>query len=64
MAAHTQIQHEKLKACKAADWFKNIIVGGDEVVAGRKEKPDKAIFLKVRHQPRRMNMSQRGGRLG
>jgi hypothetical protein len=29
------MQHEKLKACKAADLFEYILVGGDEVVAGK-----------------------------
>mmetsp|Transcript_29029 Transcript_29029/g.48733 ORF Transcript_29029/g.48733 Transcript_29029/m.48733 type:complete len:251 (-) Transcript_29029:188-940(-) len=44
---HHFIQHEKLKACKAAELFEYILVGGDEVVAGRKEKPDAGIFLKA-----------------
>uniref|UniRef100_A0A7S0WQT8 N-acylneuraminate-9-phosphatase n=1 Tax=Pyramimonas obovata TaxID=1411642 RepID=A0A7S0WQT8_9CHLO len=44
---HHFIQHEKLKACKAADLFEYIIVGGDEVLAGRKEKPDAGIFQKA-----------------
>lgn len=44
---HHFIQHEKLKACAADTIFKNIIVGGDEVLAGRKEKPDPNIFQKA-----------------
>jgi N-acylneuraminate-9-phosphatase len=27
--------------------FENIIVGGEEVLAGRKEKPDRGIFMKA-----------------
>lgn len=46
---HHVVQHAKLIACKATDLFdpNDIIVGGDEVVAGRKEKPDKGIFEKA-----------------
>ena len=46
---HHVVQHEKLKACDATSVFQasDIIVGGDEVVAGRKEKPDKGIFEKA-----------------
>ena len=42
---HADIQRTKLKACKAVDLFDGIIVGGEEVLAGRKEKPHPSIFI-------------------
>eukprot|EP00238_Polyblepharides_amylifera_P004699 CAMPEP_0196584698 /NCGR_PEP_ID=MMETSP1081-20130531/48116_1 /TAXON_ID=36882 /ORGANISM="Pyramimonas amylifera, Strain CCMP720" /LENGTH=249 /DNA_ID=CAMNT_0041906001 /DNA_START=23 /DNA_END=769 /DNA_ORIENTATION=+ len=44
---HYKVQQDKIKACKAAEWFDIIINGGEEVIAGRKEKPDASIFLKA-----------------
>mmetsp|Transcript_37249 Transcript_37249/g.71422 ORF Transcript_37249/g.71422 Transcript_37249/m.71422 type:complete len:245 (-) Transcript_37249:231-965(-) len=44
---HHHVQKEKLKACAANKIFKNIIIGGDEVLAGRKEKPAPEIFQKA-----------------
>lgn len=41
---HADIQRSKLKACKAVDLFDGIIVGGEEVLAGRHEKPHPSIF--------------------
>ena len=40
------MQRDKLEACSAYTLFENIIVGGEEVLAGRKEKPDRGILLK------------------
>ena len=42
---HAEIQQTKLKACKAVDLFNGILVGGEEVLAGRHEKPHPSIFL-------------------
>lgn len=44
---HHHIQRAKLEHCAAGDAFSNIIVGGEEVLAGRPEKPDPSIFLKA-----------------
>jgi len=44
---HSDVQHPKLRAVKASELFEHIIVGGDEVKAGRKEKPDAGIFAKA-----------------
>jgi len=44
---HSDVQHPKLKVLRASDLFEHIIVGGDEVRAGRLEKPDAGIFLKA-----------------
>ena len=44
---HHRVQRDKLEACKAYTLFENIIVGGEEVLAGRKEKPDGSIFVKA-----------------
>lgn len=42
---HAEIQQTKLKACKAVELFDGILVGGEEVLAGRHEKPHPSIFL-------------------
>lgn len=42
---HAEIQRTKLVACGAADLFDGILVGGEEVLAGRVEKPHPAIFI-------------------
>lgn len=44
---HHKVQHDKLDACKAADIFEHIIVGGDEVLEGKPEKPAASIFHKA-----------------
>ena len=47
---HHKVQRDKLAACNAAALFPEpakIIVGGEEVLAGRKEKPDASIFMKA-----------------
>jgi N-acylneuraminate-9-phosphatase len=44
---HHRVQRDKLEACNAYTLFENIIVGGEEVLAGRKEKPDSGIFMKA-----------------
>lgn len=48
-AGHEEIQWPKLKACRAADIVgeASIIVGGDELRAGRQDKPSASIFLKA-----------------
>merc|ERR1712194_566131 len=43
----SEVQHAKIDALNAKTIFKHIIVGGDEVRAGRKEKPDPGIFAKA-----------------
>lgn len=42
---HAEIQQTKLRACKAVELFDGILVGGEEVLAGRHEKPHPSIFL-------------------
>jgi len=42
---HADIQRTKLEACRAAHLFDAILVGGEEVQAGRFEKPHPSIFL-------------------
>lgn len=42
---HAEIQRTKLLACQAAELFDGILVGGEEVLAGRMEKPHPGIFL-------------------
>jgi len=44
---HHKVQRDKLAACDAARLFEHIIVGGEEVLAGRPEKPAEGIFLKA-----------------
>ena len=46
---HHEVQREKLKACKAFDYFPKdqIIIGGEEVLNGKEEKPAATIFLKA-----------------
>ncbi|CAE8615345.1 unnamed protein product [Polarella glacialis] len=44
---HEDVQYPKLRAVRAQELFQHIIVGGDEVREGRKEKPDPAIFRKA-----------------
>ena len=41
---HADIQRIKLQACRAEDLFDGILVGGEEVIAGRHEKPHPSIF--------------------
>lgn len=42
---HAEIQRTKLAACGAEKLFDGILVGGEEVSAGRLEKPHPGIFL-------------------
>ena len=42
-----QIQRGKLEACQAAAAVAHVIIGGDEVAAGRAEKPAASIFLRA-----------------
>ena len=42
---HAQIQRTKLETCRAAELFDGVLVGGEEVLAGRAEKPHPGIFL-------------------
>ncbi|KAK9815634.1 hypothetical protein WJX72_007201 [[Myrmecia] bisecta] len=44
---HASIQRAKLAACQAAGLFDAMLVGGEEVLGGREEKPDPHIFLKA-----------------
>lgn len=47
---HHKVQRDKLAACNAAALFPNpekIIVGGEEVLEGRDEKPAVSIFMKA-----------------
>mmetsp|Transcript_8588 Transcript_8588/g.24675 ORF Transcript_8588/g.24675 Transcript_8588/m.24675 type:complete len:250 (+) Transcript_8588:154-903(+) len=44
---HHKVQRDKLAACKAYRIFDNIIVGGEEVLGGREEKPAPEIFHKA-----------------
>eukprot|EP00191_Tetraselmis_sp_GSL018_P011888 CAMPEP_0177603770 /NCGR_PEP_ID=MMETSP0419_2-20121207/15716_1 /TAXON_ID=582737 /ORGANISM="Tetraselmis sp., Strain GSL018" /LENGTH=256 /DNA_ID=CAMNT_0019097617 /DNA_START=12 /DNA_END=782 /DNA_ORIENTATION=- len=44
---HHRVQRDKLQAVNAYRLFEHIIVGGEEVLGGRKEKPDPAIFAKA-----------------
>mmetsp|Transcript_9658 Transcript_9658/g.11204 ORF Transcript_9658/g.11204 Transcript_9658/m.11204 type:complete len:287 (-) Transcript_9658:62-922(-) len=44
---HHKVQRDKLKACDAYGLFDHIIVGGEEVLEGRPEKPGKSIFMKA-----------------
>merc|ERR1719491_2632846 len=50
-SGHEEVQRPKLKACHAADidifGETNIIVGGEELRAGRQDKPSASIFLKA-----------------
>merc|ERR1719198_1460142 len=48
-SGHEEIQRPKLRACCAADVFgdTNIIVGGEELRAGREDKPNASIFMKA-----------------
>lgn len=41
---HAQIQRAKLVACNAERLFDGVLVGGEEVAAGRAEKPHPTIF--------------------
>lgn len=42
---HPNIQRGKLAACDAAASFAHILVGGEEIAAGRAEKPAASIFF-------------------
>ena len=47
---HHKVQRDKLAACDAAELFPDpalIIVGGEEVLEGRPEKPAASIFMKA-----------------
>ena len=44
---HAEIQRGKLRQLRAVDLFDGILVGGEEVAAGRAEKPATSIFLKA-----------------
>ena len=47
---HHQVQRDKLSACGAYAFFPRpdrIIVGGEELLKGRKEKPDVSIFMQA-----------------
>lgn len=47
---HHKVQRDKLEACNAAALFpepEKIIVGGEEVLEGREEKPAVSIFMKA-----------------
>lgn len=44
---HHQVQRDKLAACKAEELFQHIILGGEEVLEGRPEKPAESIFQKA-----------------
>jgi len=49
---HPSVQREKLAACKANTWFpdpEQIIIGGEEILIGRWEKPAAEIFFKACH---------------
>lgn len=48
-SGHEDVQRPKLQACRAADVVgeENIIVGGEELRAGREDKPHASIFLKA-----------------
>ncbi len=41
---HAEIQRAKLEACRAAGLFDGVLVGGEEIAAGRAEKPHPSIF--------------------
>lgn len=43
----TEIQRGKLRRLDAAELFDGIIVGGEEIQAGRQEKPAASIFMKA-----------------
>ena len=43
-SGHPEIQRGKLATCGAATSFANILVGGEEIAAGRAEKPAASIF--------------------
>ncbi|MDA9080168.1 HAD hydrolase-like protein [Candidatus Dependentiae bacterium] len=47
---HHKVQRDKLSACGAYAFFPRsdrIIVGGEELLKGRKEKPDASIFMQA-----------------
>ncbi len=44
---HAEIQRGKLRQLRAVDLFDGILVGGEEVAAGRAEKPATSSFLKA-----------------
>lgn len=46
---NAELQRDKLAACGAYSFFPDsqIIVGGEEVMAGREEKPAASIFMKA-----------------
>lgn len=41
---HSEIQASKLEACGARRLVDHVLIGGDEVAAGRHEKPHRSIF--------------------
>ena len=44
---HRVIQRQKLEVSGAEDFFDGLLIGGEEVVAGRAEKPAASIFLEA-----------------
>lgn len=44
---HAEIQRSKVTACKASEHIETIIIGGEEILNGRTEKPDAGIFIKA-----------------
>ena len=44
---HADIQRGKLRQLHAVDLFDGILVGGEEIAAGRAEKPAASIFLRA-----------------
>ncbi len=44
---HPQIQRGKLERLQASSMFDAILVGGEEIAAGGREKPAASIFLKA-----------------
>lgn len=44
---HAEIQRGKLRQVHAVELFDGILVGGEEIAAGRAEKPAVSIFLKA-----------------
>ena len=44
---HPRVQRAKLEACGAGALFPHVLVGGEEVAAGRGEKPHPSIFLRA-----------------
>lgn len=41
---HHLIQRQKVESCRAGRLFQHILVGGEEILEGRHEKPHPLIF--------------------